>query len=83
MYAFESVTMIFKLALWACLVFFPQGSELQLATALLLNIINLLLLAYFYPYKNPFYNGLQVGVLIITTGVNFYGLIVNHLVLSR
>ena len=33
-YYYESVSMVFKLALWATLVFFDQGAAMQLGTAL-------------------------------------------------
>ena len=40
-YFYEAVQMCFKLALWSALVFFEHGSEMQLATALIFNVIQL------------------------------------------
>ena len=82
-YYFETVTMFFKLALWSSLVFFPQKSETQMATALVANTLNLVVLAYLEPYKGSLINLLQMGVLLITCGINFTGLILNYLNLSK
>ena len=40
-YWYESVQMVFKLALYATLVFFEYKSEMQLATALVVNVLQL------------------------------------------
>jgi hypothetical protein len=40
-YFYEAVQMCFKLALWSALVFFEHGSEMQLATALVINVMQL------------------------------------------
>eukprot|EP00948_MAST-09A_sp_MAST-9A-sp1_P003775 g3775.t1 len=82
-YYFETVTMFFKLALWSSLVFFTQKSETQMATALVANTLNLVVLAYLKPYKGSLINLLQMGVLLITCGINFTGLILNYLTLSK
>merc|ERR1711871_78016 len=78
-YWFETVTMLFKLALWSSLVFFPQKSETQMATALVVNVINFGILCYLQPYKKHYINSLQIGVLVVTCGINFTGLVLNYL----
>ena len=40
-YWYESVQMVFKLALWSTLVFFEHGTEMQLAAALVVNVLQL------------------------------------------
>ena len=54
-----------------------------MATALVSNTLNLVVLAYLEPYKGSLINLLQMSVLLITCGINFTGLILNYLTLSR
>merc|ERR1719498_1905790 len=49
-YYFEAVNLLFKLALWATLVFFDHGSEMQLACALVVNILQLCIHVYVLPF---------------------------------
>ena len=50
-YFFDIVNFTFKLVLWATLVFFNYGSQLQIGTALLLCVGRLALHAQFEPYR--------------------------------
>ena len=45
-----------KLLLWATLVFFKRGSQLQMSGAVLLTTIRLVLHAHFEPYKDAMDN---------------------------
>ena len=58
--------MVFKLVLWATLVFFPYGSQLQVGTALLLCVGRLALHAQFEPYRMMTDNAFDYVTLIIT-----------------
>ena len=40
-YYYETIQMLFKLALWSALVFFEHGTEMQLACALIVNVLQL------------------------------------------
>jgi hypothetical protein len=51
---FASVNMLFKLALYAILVFFDLGSQFQQATAAMLCFVQLGVHARYEPYKDPF-----------------------------
>ena len=83
LYWFESVTMLFKLALWATLVFFEEGSQFQLATASALCFIQVGIHAKFEPYKNPLKNWLQYVGLILVASTSFSGLVLNYLEVSK
>ena len=48
---FESVQMIFKLSLWACLVFFEQGSQFQIAAGGLICVIQLVVNVKLTPFR--------------------------------
>ena len=71
------VAQVFKLGLWSALVFFEHGSEAQLATALVINVIWLCVHIYAQPFggeDSSLLNALQSGTLIITVYINFGGL---------
>ena len=72
-YWYESVQMVFKLGLWAAFVFFTQGSEMQLATALVVNVLQLCLHLIFLPFGGVeawLLNVMQACTLVLTTRVN-------------
>ena len=74
-YFFEAVQMGFKLALWAALVFFEHGSELQLAAALVVNVLQLCVHIYVLPMggdDTKLLNSLQTGTLVLTTRVRAF-----------
>ena len=54
-----------KLLLWATLVFFKRGSQLQMSGAVLLTTIRLVLHAHFEPYKDAMDNLFDYLTLII------------------
>jgi len=69
-YWYESVQMVFKLALWSTLVFFEHGSELQLATALVVNVLQLCVHIYILPMGGEdakLLNTMQTCTLVLTT----------------
>ena len=63
---FPSINVLFKLVLYATLVFFSYGSQLQIGTALLLCVGRLALHAQFEPYRNADDNVFDYVTLIIT-----------------
>eukprot|EP00948_MAST-09A_sp_MAST-9A-sp1_P003286 g3286.t1 len=79
MFHFESVSMLFKLAFWGSYVFYAQESEMRVAGALLLNLINLILHCLLLPLKELWVNYVKIGVLIMTTGINFSGFTLKYL----
>ena len=84
-YYYESINMSFKILLWSTLVFFEHGSELQLSMALIVNILQLCVHVYLLPFGGDdavLLNLLQAGVLVLTTYLNFGGLLINHLQLA-
>jgi uncharacterized membrane protein YgcG len=83
LYWFESVTMLFKLLLWATLVFFDDGSQFQLATAALVGFCQVGVHAKFEPFVDPFKNWLQYVGLVLVALVSFSGLILNFLEVSK
>ena len=71
---YESVQMGFKLALWSTLVFFAHGSEMQLATALVVNILQLCVHIEIKPMGGAdawLLNLMQTCTLVLTTYINF------------
>ena len=56
---------VFKLALWSTLVFFEHGSELQLATALVTNVMQLCVHVFTLPF-----GGKNADVLNLTTAMS-------------
>ena len=69
-YYYESVQMVFKLALWGTLVFFEHGSEMQLATALVVNVLQLCIHIEIKPMGGEdagLLNTMQAASLVLTT----------------
>ena len=62
-YFFDIVNFTFKLVLWATLVFFNYGSQLQIGTALLLCVGRLALHAQFEPYRMVMDNAFDCKVI--------------------
>eukprot|EP00947_MAST-08B_sp_MAST-8B-sp1_P003406 g3406.t1 len=78
-YYFESVIMLFKLGLWAILVFFKHGSQFQLAASALLCVVQLGVHARYEPYEDHIKNTLQYLGLIVIALTSFSGLVLNYL----
>ena len=78
-YWFESVIMLFKLSLWATLVFFENGSQFQLATSLALCFLQLGIHARYEPYNDQTKNTLQYISLLLVAFTSFSGLLLNYL----
>ena len=71
-YWYESVQMIFKLALWSALVFFEVKSEMQIATALVVNVLQLCVHIEIKPMGGvdaKLLNVMQACTLVLTTQV--------------
>ena len=82
LYWFESVTMIFKLALWATLVFFEHGSQFQLAMSAVICVIQLGYHARFEPFEQRGKNVLQYLSYILVAFTSFSGLLLNYIKVS-
>eukprot|EP00947_MAST-08B_sp_MAST-8B-sp1_P004654 g4654.t1 len=82
LYWFESVTMTFKLALWATLVFFEHGSQFQLAMSAVICVIQLGVHARFEPYEDRFKNFMQYVSYGLVAFTSFSGLMLNYLKLA-
>ena len=84
-YWYESVNMLFKIMLWSALVFAEYGSQMQLATALVINVLQLLVMVHLKPFGGElgddmnFLNGLA---LMFTALMNFVGFAMSHLELA-
>ena len=77
---------MFKLGLWSALVFFDHGSEMQLATALVVNVLQLCVHVYVLPMGGAsaaLLNFMQSCTLVLTTYINFGALTMNYLELSQ
>ena len=77
---------MFKLGLWSALVFFVHGSEMQVATALVINVLQLCVHVYLLPMGGvdaALLNGMQTCTLVLTTYLNFGALSLNYLEVSR
>ena len=77
--------MMFKLFLWSALVFFEHGSEMQLVTALVVNVIQLIFQTHFHPFGGQearLLNILQFATLALTCLINLGGLALNYLKVS-
>ena len=75
--------MVFKLVLWATLVFFPYGSQLQVGTALLLCVGRLALHAQFEPYRMMTDNAFDYVTLIITALFGLGGIMLQSMGKSK
>eukprot|EP00947_MAST-08B_sp_MAST-8B-sp1_P004197 g4197.t1 len=82
LYWFESVTMLFKLALWATLVFFEHGSQFQLIMSAVICSIQLGFHAHFEPFEHGFKNVLQYLSFILVSFAAFSGLALNYVKVS-
>ena len=72
--------MVFKLALWSTLVFFEHGAVLQLATALVVNVMQLCIHLTVLPMggeDGALLNNMQGAALVLTTYINFGALAMN------
>ena len=62
--------MTFKLGLWSALVFFEHGSEMQLANALIINVLQLCIHLVVLPMggaDGTLLNLMQAATLVLTT----------------
>ena len=79
-------TQAFKLGLWSALVFFDHGSELQLACALVINVLQLVVHVSLQPMggdEAKLLNRMQTATLVLTTYINFGALSMNYLEVSK
>ena len=79
-------TQVFKLGLWSALVFFDHGSEMQLATALVINVLQLCVHIEIKPMGGKdaaLLNLMQTCTLVLTTYINFGALSMNYLKVSQ
>ena len=77
---------MFKLGLWSALVFFEHGSEMQLATALVINVLQLCVHVYVLPMggvEAALLNFMQTCTLVLTAYINFGALAMNYLKVSQ
>ena len=61
---------VFKLSLWSALVFFDHGSKMQLACALVINVLQLCTHIFVWPMGGAdvaLLNVMQMGTLVLTT----------------
>ena len=82
LYWFESVTMTFKLALWATLVFFDHGSQFQLAMSAAICFLQLGVHARFEPFETRFKNTMQYVSFTLVAFAAFSGLLLNYINLA-
>ena len=71
-YYYETIQMLFKLGLWSALVFFEHGTEMQLACALIVNVLQLCVHVRLYPMggdEAALLNNFQTGTLVLTVRV--------------
>ena len=77
---------VFKLGLWSALVFFEHGSEMQLAAALVINVLQLCVHIEIKPMGGEdaaLLNLMQTCTLVLTTYINFGALSMNYLKVSQ
>ena len=77
---------MFKLGLWSALVFFEHGSEMQLAAALVINVLQLCIHIEIKPMGGEdaaLLNRMQTCTLVLTTYINFGALSMNYLKVSQ
>ena len=82
-YFFDIINFTFKLVLWATLVFFSYGSQLQIGTALLLCVGRLALHAQFEPYRTSMNNVFDYVTLIVTALFGLGGIMLQSLETSK
>merc|ERR1711907_131266 len=77
---------IFKLALLSALVFFEHGTEMQLATALVINVVQLAVHVEVKPMGGEdasMLNALITLTLVLTTYINFGALVIKFIEVSK
>ena len=74
--------MWFKLALWATLVFFEDGSQFQLAMGAAISWVQLGVHARFEPYETRFKNIMQYVSYTVVAFSAFSGLVLNYIKLA-
>ena len=82
-YWFESVQMLFKLALWASLTFFKDDPQIKIAVAQFLCFLQVALHARLRPFNSEFKNTIQAFSVSLAFAVGFGGLIINYLRVSQ
>ena len=78
-YYFEPVQMLFKVALYASLALFENGSQFQLACGLSICFIQVAVQARIMPFDSEYKNQLQFIGLGLSANLAFAGLILNYL----
>eukprot|EP00947_MAST-08B_sp_MAST-8B-sp1_P000011 g11.t1 len=82
-YWFESVQMLFKLALWASLCFFKDDPQIKIAVAQFICFLQVALHAHLKPFNTTFKNICQAFALLLSFSVSFGGLVINFLQVSQ
>ena len=88
-YYYESIKMLFKLGLWVALALFSEGSEMQLAFALIINVFQLVVHVQLQPLRGTdvspawLLNSLETGTLVLTCFINFTGFATNYLEVAK
>ena len=78
--------MLFKLALWASLVFPDHGSQLQLSMALIVNVLQITVHVYLKPYGREdaaIMNLMHGAGIVLTLYINFSEFSMNYLLTSK
>ena len=78
-YYFDIINFFHKMILWATLVFFGYGSQLQVGTALLLCVARLVIHNRFEPYRERTDNLFDEVVLMLTALLGLGGLMLQYL----
>eukprot|EP00947_MAST-08B_sp_MAST-8B-sp1_P006273 g6273.t1 len=82
-YWFESVQMLFKLALYASLAFLHDDEQLKLAVALLTGFLQVAVHMRVEPFNTDAKNTMQAFSIFITFGVCFGAMVINYLRASQ
>ena len=82
-YWFESVQMLFKLALWASLTFFKDDPQVKIALAQFICFLQVALHARLRPFNSDFKNTMQAFSVCLAFAVGFGGLVINYLRVSQ
>jgi hypothetical protein len=78
-YYFEPIQMLFKVAMYASLALFENGSQFQLACGLSICFIQVAVQARIMPFDSEYKNQLQFIGLGLSANLAFAGLILNYL----
>ena len=81
-YWFESVQMLFKLALWASLTFLKDDPQVKIALAQFICFAQVALHARLRPFNSQFKNTIQAFSVCLAFAVGFGGLVINYLRVS-